>query len=84
MNDISRSDDWRTLCELASKEKDPQKLLDLISKISQALEECNQQNQKQQTSINVDTAVLQSVAEPTLLSTAFLGEPSLNTVDYDC
>jgi hypothetical protein len=39
MKDANRSEDWRVLCELASKEKDPEKLLDLITKINQALED---------------------------------------------
>ena len=39
MSDTNRSDDWRVLCELASKEMDPKKLLDLITRINQALEE---------------------------------------------
>jgi hypothetical protein len=39
MTDTNRSDDWRILCELASKEMDPKKLLDLITRINQALKE---------------------------------------------
>ena len=39
MNDTNGSEDWRVLCELASKEKDPKKMIDLITKINQALEE---------------------------------------------
>ena len=39
MTHTNRSDDWRILCELASKEMDPKKLLDLITRINQALEE---------------------------------------------
>jgi hypothetical protein len=39
MKDANGSEDWLVLCELASKEKDPKKLLDLITKINQALEE---------------------------------------------
>jgi len=39
MSDTNRSDDWRVLCELASKEMDPKKLLNLITRINQALEE---------------------------------------------
>jgi hypothetical protein len=42
MKDTNGSEDWRVLCELASKEKDPEKLIDLVVKINQALEECNQ------------------------------------------
>lgn len=30
-------DDWRVLCEMASKEMDPKKLLALITKINQVL-----------------------------------------------
>ena len=42
MRDTNESEDWRVLCELASKEKDPEKLIDLVVKINQALEECHQ------------------------------------------
>jgi hypothetical protein len=42
MRDTNESKDWRVLCEQASKEKDPEKLIDLVVKINQALEECNQ------------------------------------------
>lgn len=44
MKDASRSEDWRVLCELASKERDPEKLIDLIMKINQALEEDHQKS----------------------------------------
>lgn len=39
MKDTNGSEDWRVLCELASKEKDPKKMLDLITKINEALKE---------------------------------------------
>ena len=39
MKDTNGQEDWLVLCELAAKEKDPKKLLDLITKINQALEE---------------------------------------------
>lgn len=39
MKDTNVSEDWRVLCELASKENDPKKMLDLITRINQALEE---------------------------------------------
>jgi hypothetical protein len=42
MKDTNGSEDWRVLCELASKEKDPEKLIDVIVKITQELEECDQ------------------------------------------
>ena len=44
MKDTNRSDDWRVLCVLASKEKEPEKLIDLIVKINQALEESHQKS----------------------------------------
>ncbi len=52
MKNTSTSDDWRVLCELASKEKDPEKskekdpekLIDLIMQINQALEESHQKS----------------------------------------
>jgi hypothetical protein len=39
MKDTNGQEDWLVLCELAAKEMDPKKLLDLITKINQALEE---------------------------------------------
>ena len=36
------NEDWSVLCDLASKEMDPKKLLDLITKINQALAEFHQ------------------------------------------
>jgi len=42
------SDDWRSLCELASKENDPRKLLDLITRINRALEETHRRSQQNQ------------------------------------
>ncbi len=44
MKDTNGSEDWRILCELASKEKDPEKLIDLIIQINQALEESHQKS----------------------------------------
>ena len=44
MKNTNTSDDWRVLCELASKEKDPEKLIDLILQINQALEESHQKS----------------------------------------
>ena len=40
MDGVDRTDtDWRSLCEQASKEKDPEKLMELVRKLNQALEE---------------------------------------------
>jgi hypothetical protein len=41
MKDTNQPEDWRVLCELASKEKDPERLIDLITGINEALEECH-------------------------------------------
>jgi hypothetical protein len=42
MTDTNPMEDWRVLCELASKEKDPERLVELIVKINRALEERHQ------------------------------------------
>jgi len=44
MKNTNRSDEWRVLCELASKEKDPEKLIDLIMQLNQVLEESHQKS----------------------------------------
>jgi predicted Zn-dependent protease len=44
MTDTNGSEDWRVLCKQASKEKDPEKLIDLIMQINQALEESDQKS----------------------------------------
>jgi hypothetical protein len=46
MKTTDDSDDWQVLCELASNESDPKKLLDLITKINRALEECHRRSQR--------------------------------------
>jgi len=58
MKDTSRTDDWRSLCEKASKETDPLKLVDLITKINRILEECHQQNRPEEASSKIDTVLL--------------------------
>ena len=47
MKDNPESGNWRVLCELASKEEDSEKLMELIGKVIQALDECNQKSRKQ-------------------------------------
>jgi hypothetical protein len=49
MKNTNGSDDWRVLCELASKEKDPETLIDLVVRLNQALEECTQKPRYQKT-----------------------------------
>jgi len=44
MKDTRRSQDWRALCELASRELDPEKLIDLVTKINKALEDARQES----------------------------------------
>ena len=46
MNETNPPDDWRELCELASKERDPKKLLDLVTRINRALEDPRHQSQR--------------------------------------
>ena len=58
MKDTSRTDDWRSLCEQASKETNPQKLLELVTRINRALEECHQQSRIDGASFKVDTVLL--------------------------
>jgi len=69
MKDTNGSEDWHVLCELASKEKDPKKMIDLITKINQALEELHH---KSRSPLNAD-AYFHSIA------------PSISQgVQYDC
>jgi hypothetical protein len=44
MKNTNGSEDWRVLCQLASKEQDPEKLIDLVVQINQALEESHQKS----------------------------------------
>ena len=58
MKDTSIPDDWHSLCELASKETNPQKLLELITKINRALEESRQRrSQPEEASLRIDTVL---------------------------
>lgn len=83
MKDMNHCDDWLSLCELASKENDPQKLLDLISKINRALEECRQHTQTEQTSLKVDTALLPRAARTNFDCYRFPAQLSV-AIEYDC
>ena len=57
MKDTGRSEDWRVLCEQASHESDPQKLLELVAKVNDALE-VNQRGRTDESSSQVDTVLL--------------------------
>jgi len=83
MKDTNHSDDWRSLCELASKESDPQKLLDLISKINRALEECRQPKQPEQVSLRVMPAATQASQGTDFDCYSFPGQSAL-AIEYDC
>jgi hypothetical protein len=63
MKDINGSEDWCVLCELASKEMDPKKLLDLITKINQALEECHHKS-RSPLSTNTHYSIAQVISPP--------------------
>jgi hypothetical protein len=39
-------EEWRVLCEMASKEMDSDKLMDLVGRINCALDHCNQRSHK--------------------------------------
>lgn len=82
--DKSRTDDWRSLCELASKENDPQKLLDLITKINNALQEYGRHSNTKEAPLKVDTVLLPtSRSQNDLDFYRFPGE-YFATVEYDC
>ena len=86
MKDTNGSEDWRVLCELASKEKDPEKLIDLIVKINQALEKSHQKSRHHRTEIKIETLLLPGEsalvdANPYSYSVApQLSQPA----EYDC
>jgi len=44
MKTTTGSEDWRVLCEMASKEMDSDKLMDLVAKINLALDEHSQRS----------------------------------------
>jgi len=84
MNDENHSDDWRALCELASKEADPRTLLALITRINRALEECRRRKQNEQTSLQVVAVLLPRPAGTTGRdSHSFPRQPEL-AIEYDC
>ncbi len=64
MRDTNGSEDWRVLCELASKEKDPEKLIDLIVKINQALEECHQKSRYHEEANAYSYSVAPQLSQP--------------------
>jgi hypothetical protein len=85
MKDTSHTDDWRSLCEQASHESDPQKLLELVAKINRALEEYRQPGQSDEASLTVDTVLLPAnkSSQYDLDLYRFPGECSAQ-FEYDC
>lgn len=87
MKDKNRSDDWRVLCELASKEKDPEKLIELIVKINNALEERNHRSRYHETEIiEVETILLPGEGAPVDANAyPYSVAPQLSQpAEYDC
>ncbi len=53
MHNVEPRGEWRDLCELASKEQNSEKLIELIGRITQALDEsCNQREARFQVVFN--------------------------------
>jgi hypothetical protein len=46
MKDAIETTDWKVLCEFASREQDPAKLLALITRINRALEDYRRKGQQ--------------------------------------
>ena len=85
MKDTSRTDDWRSLCEQASTESDPQKLMELITRINRALEECHQRSRVEGASFKVDTVLLpiSNYSQYDFDLYRFPGECAA-AIEYDC
>ncbi len=89
MKDVHGSQDWRALCELASQEQDPEKLLDLISKINQALEEWNRQSRMDRSPIKIKNVMLpanmlEEQKEEQRLELPGVYLPLVSPSEYDC
>jgi hypothetical protein len=84
MKEIQGPQDWRALCELTSMEPDPEKLLDLIVKINQALEECNRQSRVEGMPIKIKNVLLpaNTFAESRLELPGVVFQQA--TFEYDC
>lgn len=86
MKDTSSTDDWLSLCELASKETNPQKLLELITRINRALAEGHRpRSRTDEASFRVDT-VLPLVNKSSQYDFNLYRFPAEYTValEYDC
>lgn len=68
MHEPESKADWRILCELASKEQDPEKLMVLIRKLNQALDEMFEQRGSKRATPKGCAALLGEPAELARLS----------------
>jgi hypothetical protein len=86
MEDTSRRDDWRSLCELASKETNPQRLLELITKINRALEESHRRSRTDEAPVTVDRVLAPIRSTISRSDLDFYGFPEERSVDlqFDC
>ena len=78
MIDRSRTEDWRLLCEQASKESDPQRLLDLLTRINRALEKSHRESQREHRAFAIDNVLLQSTRAPQTDSRFYSFPPQLS------
>lgn len=85
MQDKNHMDDWLSLCEQASQECDPQKLLELITKINRALERCQQPRRTDEASLKINTVLppISMMREHDSDLYRFPGECTA-IVEYDC
>jgi hypothetical protein len=85
MKDTTRTEDWRSLCEQASRESDPEKLLELISQINRALDETQPRRRTDEASLRVDTVLLPINKSGEYEYDLFrFPEESCMALDYDC
>jgi hypothetical protein len=68
MKDTGCTEDWRSLCEQASKERDPQKLLELIVQINRALAEPHQRSRTDEASFEINAALLPTIKSSQMIS----------------
>ena len=86
MKSTDASGDWRVLCELASKEKDPEKLVDLVVRINRALEECHHGSNNYRGEVNIETVVRAKASTPAdvNLDSYSITSQRFVRLEYDC
>ena len=86
MEDTSRGDAWLSLCELASKEPYPHKLLELITSINRALEDPDRMSRTGEASVKVDTVFAAHQQKLLTVGSIFYRFPAERPADleYDC